>query len=309
MKVLVITAARVQKINDNVFNVLTAASQISPQCEVMVIGDADCSLLSQQAGVAKIIHLADIDRAQDLASHLARPLAQICRNYTHILTAADSHGKDLLPRIAGVLGLSQISDVLGIVSPNIFKKPMYAGNIIAEVESFEASKLLTIRPTCFAKSSVTAAAAPIEVLSGVAQINPAIALSSEEISTSSTIDLATAAIVVSGGRSLASPENFVQLIQGLAAKLGAAVGASRAAVEAGYAANDCQVGQTGKVVAPQIYIALGISGAVQHIAGMKDSKTVIAVNLDQNAQIFEYADYALVADLFEVVPELIANLN
>ena len=308
MKVLVITSARQQRVNANLANVLMAASVINAKCDVVVIGAADCSPITKYSCVAKVIHWSDVEPVQNLASLLGQPLATICQNYTHVLTAADSYGKDLLPRIAGILQLSQISDVLEIVSPNTFKKPMYAGNVIAEIESFEEIKLLTVRPTSFAKYALADGSAEIEVRHGLVAANPAITFSSEELSSSERIDLANASVVVTGGRSLASEDNFAELIQGLASKLGGAMGASRAAVEAGYAANDCQVGQTGKVVAPEIYIAIGVSGAAQHIAGMKGSKTVIAINLDPNAQIFEYADYGLVADLFEVVPELIATL-
>jgi electron transfer flavoprotein alpha subunit len=246
--------------------------------------------------------------ATNSATLLASNLAEIVKNYTHTLIAADSYGKDLLPRIAGILDLSQISEVVEIVSPNTFKKPMYAGNILAEVESFEEIKLLTIRTTSFAAYSEAGSAASVEVNEFSPLANDKLSYLGEELVHNDTIDLAHAELIVTGGRSLGSKEDFDKLIHGLAIKLGGAVGASRAAVEAGYASNDCQVGQTGKVVAPKLYVAIGISGAVQHIAGMKDSKTVVAVNLDPNAQIFEYADYGLIGDLFDVVPELISKL-
>lgn len=308
MKTLVITSTKNQQLNDNLMNILSAARQIHSRCDVLVIGDTNCDELSRLAVVDKVLHLAEIKDQENMANFLANGLTKIVNNYTHVLTASDSYGKDLLPRIAGIMDLSQISEVIEVVSPNIFKKPMYAGNIVAEVESFDEIKLLTIRATSFAKYKETSEASTIEKIANVLEINSEINFVNEDLLHNDTIDLAHAQIVVTGGRSLGSKENFDELIGALARKLGAAVGASRAAVDAGYASNDCQVGQTGKVVAPKLYLAIGISGAVQHIAGMKDSKTVIAINLDSNAQIFEYADFGLIGDLFEIVPQLINDL-
>lgn len=308
MKILVITSAKAQKLNDNLLNVLSAAKRINGHCDVLILGSADYTPIQELKIVEKIMLFNNVTDANNLATLLAANLAEIVKNYTHVLIAADSYGKDLLPRIAGILDLSQISEVVEIVSPNIFKKPMYAGNILAEVESFEEIKLLTIRTTSFAAYSEAGSAASVEANEFSPQINDKLSYLSEELVHNDTIDLAHAELIVTGGRSLGSKEDFDKLIHGLAVKLGGAVGASRAAVEAGYASNDCQVGQTGKVVAPKLYVAIGISGAVQHIAGMKDSKTVVAINLDPNAQIFEYADYGLIGDLFDVVPELISKL-
>lgn len=308
MKILVITSAKAQKLNDNLLNVLSAAKRINGHCDVLILGSASYSPIQELKIVEKIILFNRVADANNLATLLAANLAEIVKNYTHVLIAADSYGKDLLPRIAGILDLSQISEVVEIVSPNIFKKPMYAGNILAEVESFEEIKLLTIRTTSFAAYSEAGSAASVEANEFSPQVNDKLSYLSEELVHNDTIDLAHAELIVTGGRSLGSKEDFDKLIHGLAVKLGGAVGASRAAVEAGYASNDCQVGQTGKVVAPKLYVAIGISGAVQHIAGMKDSKTVVAINLDPNAQIFEYADYGLIGDLFDVVPELISKL-
>jgi electron transfer flavoprotein alpha subunit len=308
MKVLVITSAKAQKLNDNLLNVLTAAKRINGHCDVLILGKADYSSIQELKIVEKIMLFNNVTDATNSATLLAANLAEIVKNYTHVLIAADSYGKDLLPRIAGILDLSQISEVVEIISPNIFKKPMYAGNILAEVESFEEIKLLTIRTTSFAAYSEAGSAASVEVNEFSPLANDKLSYLGEELVHNDTIDLAHAELIVTGGRSLGSKEDFDKLIHGLAIKLGGAVGASRAAVEAGYASNDCQVGQTGKVVAPKLYVAIGISGAVQHIAGMKDSKTVVAVNLDPNAQIFEYADYGLIGDLFDVVPELISKL-
>ena len=308
MKVLVITSAKEQKLNDNLLNVLSAAKRINGHCDVLIVGSADYSSIQELKIVEKIMLFNNVTDANNLATLLASNLAEIVKKYTHVLIAADSYGKDLLPRVAGILDLSQISEVVEIVSPNIFKKPMYAGNILAEVESFEEIKLLTIRTTSFAAYSEAGSAANVEANDFTPASNDKLSYLGEELVHNDTIDLAHAELIVTGGRSLGSKEDFDKLIHGLAIKLGGAVGASRAAVEAGYASNDCQVGQTGKVVAPKLYVAIGISGAVQHIAGMKDSKTVVAINLDPNAQIFEYADYGLIGDLFDVVPELISKL-
>ncbi len=308
MKILVITSAKAHKLNDNLLNVLSAAKRINGHCDVLILGNADYSSIQELKIVEKIMLFNNVTDATNSATLLAGNLAEIVKNYTHVLIAADSYGKDLLPRIAGILDLSQISEVVEIVSPNIFKKPMYAGNILAEVESFEEIKLLTIRTTSFAAYSEAGSAASVEVNEFSPLANDKLSYLGEELVHNDTIDLAHAELIVTGGRSLGSKEDFDKLIHGLAIKLGGAVGASRAAVEAGYASNDCQVGQTGKVVAPKLYVAIGISGAVQHIAGMKDSKTVVAINLDPNAQIFEYADYGLIGDLFDVVPELISKL-
>jgi len=308
MKVLVIGHATANKINDNIYNVLTAAGKISTRCDVLILGAADLSEINNVDCINKILHLADVSESNLQAAFLSGSLSIIAKAYSHVLTAADSLGKDILPRMAGIMDMGQISEVIGIVSPNVFKRPMYAGNVVAEVESFDDIKLLTIRATSFARYSQVGNASSIEELSGQLQLNSDTSFIQQDIIHSDTIDLAHAKVVVSGGRSLGSKEDFDKLIHGLAVKLGAAVGASRAAVEAGYAPNDCQVGQTGKVVAPTLYLAIGVSGAVQHIAGMKDSKIVVAVNLDPNAQIFEYSDYGLIGDLFEVVPQLIAAL-
>lgn len=305
MKVLVISHAKNAQVDNSIANVVMAATKISNQCDVLILGNVSNINNANCSGVSKIFHLAKIEN--NLAVNLASTLAEFAKNYTHVLVSANSSGKDLLPRVAGILDVGQVSDVVAICSPNIFKKPMYAGNIIAEVESFDEIKLLTIRATSFAPASLGGNAS-IEVLNIEIKNVDNTKFIRENIVKTETIGLAQAKIIVSGGRSLGSAEDFNLLINGLAAKIGAGVGASRAAVEAGYVSNDCQVGQTGKIVAPQLYIAVGISGAVQHIAGMKDAKTVIAINSDSNAQIFEYADYGIVGDLFEVVPQLINQL-
>lgn len=307
MKVLIIALARNNQINPNLANVLTAAHKISSVCDVLVLGAADLSKVTSYSGITSIYHAANLTSNDLLASNLTESLANIAKGYTHVLMASDSAGKDLLPRVAGFLDMGQISDVLAISSPNIFKKPMYAGNIIAEVESFDEIKFLTIRTICFdaVASSGNAAVVNKELL---VDTDNKIQFVSEKLSVIETVGLASAKRIVSGGRSLGSKESFDEVIGGFAVKIGAAIGASKAAVEAGYANNDCQVGQTGKIVAPELYIAVGVSGAVQHIAGMKDSKKVLAINNDPNAQIFEYADYGYVGDLFEVIPEIMRGL-
>lgn len=307
MKVLVISQARNKQVNVNLANVIAAASKIQTTCDVMIVGSADLSVVSRYDKVSKVIHFDSIADENNLTVNIAPLIAQVAKGYTHVLAAADSSGKDILPRVAGILDMGQISDVLAISSPNIFKKPMYAGNVIAEVEAFDDIKFLTIRPTSFepvAKNNN----ASVEKLILQISISENTRFISQTVVQTETVGLAQAKIIVSGGRSLGSKEDFIKLINVFANKIGAGVGASRAAVEAGYVSNDCQVGQTGKVVAPNLYIAVGISGAVQHIAGMKDSKKVLAINSDSNAQIFEYADYGFVGDLFEVVPELISQL-
>lgn len=312
MKVLIITqsvathdvAMQGQQLNDNLAAVLTAATSLTAHCDVLVVGCGADLPLANYTMITKYILLTGLKPEDMQATYLAPILTEIVKNYTHVLVAADSFGKDLLPRIAGILDVAQISDVLAIISPNVFKKPLYAGNVIAEIESFESLKLLTIRPTCFTPAVKISGIPTCEILTAARESDQRAQISGENIPHNSSVDLTKAHIVISGGRSLGSKAAFDELIYGLATQLGAAVGASRAAVEAGYASNDSQVGQTGKIVAPKIYLAVGISGAVQHIAGMKDSKTVLAVNLDPNAQIFEYADYGLVGDLFEIIPEL-----
>lgn len=306
-KILIITIARNNQLNPNLANVVTAATQIAATTDILVIGDCDSSAVESLSAVNKILVCKNIGDDQKMAVNIAPIVANIAKNYTHVLTASDSDGKDFMPRVAGILDVAQISDVVGIISPNIFKRPLYAGNIIAEIESFEDIKLLTIRTTSFASATHGECSVAVEYIENNIEVSNDSKLLSTEYSHIETVGLAQAKVIVSGGRSLGSKENFIELIGGLASKLEAAVGASRAAVEAGYVSNDCQVGQTGKIVAPELYIAVGISGAVQHIAGMKDSKIVVAINEDPNAQIFEYADYGIVGDLFEIVPQLIAR--
>ena len=315
MKTLIITTPYHGKLNQNLPHLLTAADKINNQCDVIIIGN-NVGVAAQNIATynlaSNVFTLQDSQLESLLAENVANQLAQIIDGYTHVLIAADSFGKNLLPRIAGILGLGQISEVVDIISPNIFKRFMYAGNVLTDVESLEDVKLLTIRTTNFATYGKTKSAtdhpANIQDIKFNNEIHPQVKFVDEHIIDKS-VDLAFAKVVVSGGRSLGSQDAFDKNIRVLAGKLNAAVGATRAAVDAGYAPNDCQVGQTGKMVAPQVYLAIGISGAVQHIAGMKDSQTVIAINTDHTAPIFEHANYGLIGDLFDIVPQLLNHLG
>jgi len=259
------------------------------------------------AGVAKVLLADDAGYAHMLAENVAPLVAGLAGGYDAVLFSATSVGKNVAPRVAAMLDVMQISDVLSIESADTFTRPIYAGNAIATVKSSDAKKVLTVRGTAFAKAAATGGSASVESVSGAGDAG----LSSfvgAETSKSERPELTSAKVVVSGGRALGSSEDFHRVIDPLADKLGAAVGASRAAVDAGYAPNDYQVGQTGKIVAPELYVAIGISGAIQHLAGMKDSKTIVAINKDEDAPIFQVADLGLVGDLFQVVPELTAKL-
>jgi electron transfer flavoprotein alpha subunit len=313
MKTLIITTLHHGKLNPNLLHLFSCAEKINNSCDVIAIGNNTTNPAQEIATypiVNNVLTIQGCSLENILAENVADQLAQIIGNYTHALIAADSFGKNLLPRIAGILAIGQISEVVDIVSPNIFKRFMYAGNVLTEVESLEDIKLLTVRTTNFAAYEKIREAnntqANIQAVKFDNIIHPGVKVVNEHIIDKS-VDLAFAKVVVSGGRSLGSVEAFDANIRVLADKLNAAVGATRAAVDSGYAPNDCQVGQTGKMIAPQVYLAVGISGAVQHIAGMKDSQTVIAINTDHTAPIFEHANYGLIADLFDVVPELISK--
>ncbi len=317
MKALIITNKVGNSINPSLTNLfgtikaLAGNSNYPAHCDVLTIGYNLIDINQQIAKFSTVKQVLTIDNmALDnlLVENIAKQLAEISKNYTHVLVAADSFGKNLLPRIAGILELGQISEIIAVSSPNIFKKFIYAGNVLVEIESLEDIKLLTVRANNFDSiEDLTTTPAPIIILEYTNPVTNKVRFISRDVIDKS-VDLGSARVVVSGGFSLASKEGFDSNIRTLAGKLHAAVGASRAAVEAGFASNDCQVGQTGTVVAPEVYIAIGISGAVQHIAGMKDSKTTIAINIDDTAQIFEHAEYGIVGDLFEIVPQLIEKL-
>jgi len=262
---------------------------------------------AQIAGVAKVLHAEGEGFAHGLAENVAAQVLAVAGNYSHILFAATAAGKNVAPRVAAKLDVGQISDVTKVDAADTFERPIYAGNAIATVQSTDATKVLTVRTTGFDPAAATGGSAAVEVLTSVGASAQATFVGSE-IAKNDRPELTAAKIIVSGGRALGSSEKFMDIMTPLADKLGAALGASRAAVDAGYAPNDWQVGQTGKIVAPQLYIAAGISGAIQHLAGMKDSKVIVAINKDPEAPIFSVADYGLVADLFVAVPELTAAL-
>src|SRR6478609_8171234 len=293
-------------LSDQTAKTLAAAAKIGGDVHVLVAGKgakpaADAA--AKLSGVSKVL-LAESD---ELANNLAEPLADLivslAAGYDTIIAAATSTGKNVLPRVAALLDVAQISEIIEVVSADTFKRPIYAGNAIQTVQSTDARQVITVRTASFSQASQGPAAA-VEVISTAALSSSLSTFVKDALSASDRPELTSAKIIISGGRALGSAEKFQEVILPVADKLGAAVGASRAAVDAGYAPNDWQVGQTGKVVAPQLYIACGISGAIQHLAGMKDSKVIVAINKDEEAPIFQVADYGLVADLFEALPEL-----
>jgi electron transfer flavoprotein alpha subunit len=289
---------------------LTAAKKLGADVHILVAGQG-CRPAAEGAakldGVKKVL-LADASIYQHmLAEPLALLLQSLASSYDALVAPSTSCGKNVMPRVAALLDVMQISDLMGVISPDTFERPIFAGNVIETVRSKDAKKVITVRTTAF-QASAAGGAAPIEIVAAAS--DPGISsFVGEELSKSARAELTTARVVVSGGRALQSRDNFVKYIEPLAEELGAAVGASRAAVDAGYAPNDWQVGQTGKIVAPDLYVAIGISGAIQHLAGMKDSKVIVAINNDADAPIFQVADYGLVADLYQAVPELVAGLS
>ena len=291
-------------------NTVTAASQCGGDVHVLVAGhnaQAAAQAASQIAGVTKVIHVDGEQFAHGLAENMAAQILSMASGYSHILFPATASGKNIAPRVAATLDVGQISDITKVDAIDTFERPIYAGNAIAIVQSMDATKVITVRTTGFDPAAATGGTAAVEVLTGEAA-NEKSKFVGSEIAKSDRPELTAAKIIVSGGRALGSSEKFDAVMTPLADKLGAALGASRAAVDAGFAPNDWQVGQTGKIVAPQLYIAAGISGAIQHLAGMKDSKVIVAINKDGEAPIFSVADYGLEADLFVAVPELTAAL-
>jgi len=299
-----------KSLKDATSKALTAAKAIGADVHVLVAGQ-DCKPVAEAAakldGVKKVL-LADAPAyAHMLAEPTAALIVALAEPYETIMAAATTSGKNVMPRVAALLDVMQISDVTKVVAPDTFERPIYAGNAIATVRSPERKKVITVRTAAFQATAQGGAAAPIEQVAAAA--DPGISgFVGEELSKSERPELTSAKIIVSGGRAMQSRENFTKYIEPVADKLGAAVGASRAAVDAGYAPNDWQVGQTGKVVAPDLYVAVGISGAIQHLAGMKDSKVIVAINKDEEAPIFQVADYGLVADLYQALPELAQEL-
>lgn len=305
MTVLVIAEHDNGALKSATLNTLAAAAKIGGDVDVLVAGkdvNVVANAVASVVGVRKVL-VADGDAlAHDLAENVAEQVLQVAGDYSHILFAATASGKNTAPRVAAKLDVAQISEITAVVDADTFERPIYAGNAIATVKSADAKKVITVRTTAFDSVAATGGNASVEAVAVVADSGLSTFVS-REIVKSARPELTAASVIVSGGRGMGSAENF-KLLDGLADKLGAAVGASRAAVDAGYAPNDLQVGQTGKVVAPQLYIAVGISGAIQHLAGMKDSKVIVAINKDPEAPIFGVADYGLVADLFTAVPEL-----
>ncbi|MEZ5493873.1 MAG: FAD-binding protein [Pseudomonadales bacterium] len=286
-------------------NTVAAAKAIGGDIHVLVAG-SQCTAAAEAAakvsGVAKVLVADNAAYAHQLAENVSLLVAELGKAYSHILAPATSSGKNILPRVAALLDVAQISEITAVVSADTFQRPIYAGNVIATVQSSDAIKVLTVRATGFDAVAAEGGSAAVEAVA-VAKDAGTSSFVSEEIAKSDRPELTAAKIVISGGRGMGSGENF-HLLDGIADKLGAAVGASRAAVDAGFVPNDMQVGQTGKIVAPELYIAVGISGAIQHLAGMKDSKVIVAINKDEEAPIFQVADYGLVADLFAALPEL-----
>ena len=310
MTALVIAEHDNHSIKPATLNTVTAAAQCGGDVHVLVAGkgaEGAAKAAAQIAGVAKVIHVDGDHFAHGLAENMATQVLEIAASYSHILFPATASGKNIAPRVAATLDVGQISDITKVESPDTFERPIYAGNAIATVQSQDACKVITVRTTGFDAAAATGGSAEVQVLGGVADSGKS-AFVGSEIAASDRPELTAAKVIVSGGRALGSSEKFDEVLTPLADKLGAALGASRAAVDAGYAPNDWQVGQTGKIVAPQLYIAAGISGAIQHLAGMKDSKVIVAINKDEEAPIFSVADYGLVADLFTAVPELTAAL-
>jgi len=310
MTALVIAEHDNQSIKGATLNTVTAALQAGGDVHVLVAGHnagAAAAAAAQIAGVSKVIHADSEALAHGLAENVAAQVLAIAGAYSHIVFPATAGGKNAAPRVAAKLDVAQISEISKVISADTFERPIYAGNAIATVQSADATKVITVRTTGFDAAATTGGSAAVETIAAQADSGKS-AFVGSEIAKSDRPELTAAKIIVSGGRALGSSEKFNEVLTPLADKLGAALGASRAAVDAGYAPNDWQVGQTGKIVAPSLYVACGISGAIQHLAGMKDSKVIVAINKDPEAPIFSVADYGLEADLFVAVPELISQL-
>jgi electron transfer flavoprotein alpha subunit len=305
MSTLVIAEHDNSSINAATLNSVTAAQAIGGDIDILVVG-TDCQAAAEQAaqvaGIAKVMVADNSAYAHSLAENVAPMVAEAAAGYSHIMATATTTAKNIMPRVAALLDVQAISDISGVVSEDTFKRPIYAGNLIATVQSSDAIKVLTVRGTAFDAAPAEGGSASIEAVAS-AHDSAKSSFIGEEVAVSDRPELTAADIVISGGRGMGNGENF-DMLYSLADKLGAAVGASRAAVDAGFVPNDMQVGQTGKIVAPDLYVAVGISGAIQHLAGMKDSKVIVAINKDEEAPIFSVADYGLVADLFVALPEL-----
>jgi electron transfer flavoprotein alpha subunit len=310
MAVLVFAEYDEQSVKKATLSTVAAAQKIGGEIHVLVAGHecaAAAKAASQIAGVAKVLHADAAALDDEIAENVAALMVSLAKGYTHLLAPATSNGKNVMPRVAALLDVQQVSDIVSVESPDTFVRPIYAGNALATVQSNDSIKVITVRTTAFDAVAASGGAAPVETVAAPADSG----LSSfvgREVQRSARPELTSARVVVSGGRGMGSGENF-KLLEPLADKLNAAMGASRAAVDAGFVPNDWQVGQTGKIVAPDLYIAVGISGAIQHLAGMKDSRVIVAINKDEEAPIFQVADYGVVGDLFQVVPQLVEELK
>jgi len=305
MSILVIAEHDNASLVGATLNTVTAAQQIGGDIDLLIAGNgcgAAAQAAAQVAGISRVFLADDASLEGQLAENVANLVVSLAGKYSHVLTAATTFGKNFMPRAAALLDMSQISEISEVISADTFVRPVYAGNAMAKVQSSDSIKLITVRTTKFDAADATGGSATVETVDVAADSGHSrfVGLSSSD---SERVELTSASIVISGGRGMQNGENF-HMLESVADKLGAAVGASRAAVDAGFVPNEYQVGQTGKVIAPDLYIAVGISGAIQHLAGMKDSKTIVAINKDSEAPIFQVADYGLVADLFEAVPEL-----
>lgn len=309
MNTLVIAEHDNSSLKPATHNAVAAAQAIGGDIDILVAG-ADCRPAADAAaaipGVGKVLCADNAVYANQLAENVALLIADVAASYDNVVAPATTGGKNTMPRVAALLDVAQISDIIAVDSPDTFKRPIYAGNVIASVQSSDAKKVITVRTTAFDGVPAEGGSAAVEAIDAAHDAGLS-SFISEEVAVSDRPELTAASVVISGGRGMQNGDNF-QLLEGIADKLGAAIGASRAAVDAGFVPNDYQVGQTGKIVAPDLYIAVGISGAIQHLAGMKDSKVIVAINKDEDAPIFQVADYGLVADLFQALPDLEAAI-
>ena len=311
MAVLVVAEHDNKSVKKATLNAVAAAQKLGGDIHVLVAGQGAgeaAKAASRIAGVKKVLHAEAPHLAEFLAENVTALILSIHKSYSHLVAPATSHGKNVMPRVAALLDVQQVSDIVAVEGADTFVRPIYAGNALATVKSKDAIKVITVRTTAFDAASASGGTSQIESVSAPADSGLSSFLS-KEVSKSERPELTSAKIIVSGGRGMASGENFTKVLEPLADKLGAAMGASRAAVDAGFVPNDWQVGQTGKIVAPDLYVAVGISGAIQHLAGMKDSRVIVAINKDEEAPIFQVADYGLVGDLFQLVPSLVEELK
>jgi electron transfer flavoprotein alpha subunit len=311
MAVLVVAEHDNRTVRKATLNAVAAAKKLGSDIHILIAGHQAGEAAKQAAaieGVSKVLHADATHLAEFLAENIAALVVQLAKSYSHVLAPATSNGKNVMPRVAALLDVQQISDIIAVEAADTFVRPIYAGNALATVKSKDAIKIITVRTTAFDAVPATGGSAAIESVAAPADTGLA-SFVGREVSKSERPELTAAKIIVSGGRGMGSGENFTKVLEPLADKLGAAMGASRAAVDAGFVPNDWQVGQTGKIVAPDLYIAVGISGAIQHLAGMKDSRVIVAINKDEEAPIFQVADFGVVGDLFQLVPSLVDELK